>query len=156
MKVKTLLKAHSGNTRESAEALMYALKEQFQAKCNPLSHLNQYNDEAYLEGDQPFVRFEIVQELGEHYATAIRPEVRDGKFVVTVVTHHFLDGKGMSSQSWKAVEGLDEDLLENLDHVSFEEVGRRAKRIALANHAELIQRVCVPRAAALKAAKANW
>ena len=156
MKVKSLLAiAAKCKTPEDANKLMDTLRRVF-ANTRPVGHLPEYNAEAYMEGDQPFVRFELNKEISDHYITMIRPEIRHGKFVVVVVTNHMLDGLGMSSQSWAEVEGMD-DLIEADDEDRpISDLANRAKELAIINHARLIERVGVTYSNALKAAKKSW
>lgn len=123
--------------------------------ARPLAHLPRYNSEAYMEDDAPFVRFELNQEISEHYITMIRPEIRDGKLVVDVVTNRMLDGMGMSSQSWEAEDGM-EDTIEADDDRTIADLAQRAKELAIANHAQLIERVGVAHSVALDAAEKSW
>ncbi len=156
MKVKSLLaKAAKCKTQEDADKLLDTLERVF-GNARPLAHLPQYNSEAYMEDDnKPFVRFELNQEISEHYITMIRPEIRDGKLVIDVVTNRMLDGMGMSSQSWEAEEGM-EDTIEADDDRTIAELAQRAKELAIANHAQLIERVGFAHAVALEAAEKSW
>jgi hypothetical protein len=111
MEVKSLLaKAAECKTEADAEKLLEALMEAFSDEPS-VSHLPQFNSESYMEDGKPFVRFELNKEISEHYITMIRPEIRDGKLVVDVVTNHMLDGMGLASCSWEAEEGM-EDAIE--------------------------------------------
>lgn len=85
----------------------------------------------------------------------IRPEIRDGKLVIDVVTNRMLDGMGMSSQSWEAEEGM-EDTIEADDDRTIVDLAQRAKELAIANHAQLIERVGFAHAVALEAAEKSW
>ena len=85
----------------------------------------------------------------------IRPEIRDGKLVIDVVTNRMLDGMGMSSQSWEAEEGM-EDTIEADDDRTIVDLAQRAKELAIANHAQLIERVGVAHAVALETAEKSW
>ena len=156
MKVKSLLaKAAKCKTQADADNLLNTLQRVF-GNAKPVCHLGSFNSEAYMEGDKPFVHFELNQEISEHYITMIRPEIRDGKFVVVVITNHMLDGLGMNSKSWKTVEGLDEDVLEGDADRTVADMAQRAKELAIANHAQLIERVGVSHAVALEAAEKSW
>lgn len=155
MKVKSLLaKAAKCKTQADVDKLLDTLERVF-GNAKPLAHLPQYNSEAYMEDDTPFVRFELNQEISEHYITMIRPEIRDGKLVVDVVTNRMLDGMGMSSQSWEAEEGM-EDTIEADDDRTIADLAQRAKELAIANHAQLIERVGVAHSVALDAAEKSW
>lgn len=155
MKVSTLLaKAAKCKTQDDADQLLDTLRDAF-SKPRSLAHLGWYNTEAYMEEGKPFVRFELNKEISEHYVTMIRPEIRDAKLVVVVVTNHMLDGLGMSSQSWDAVDGMD-DLIEPTADRTIADLANRAKELAIANHAQLIERVGVSHAIALKAANKSW
>ena len=155
MKVKSLLaKAAKCKTQEDAADLLETLERVF-GGARPLAGLDQYNSEAYMEDGQPYVRFELNHKISDHYITMIRPEIRFGKLVIVVVTNCMLDGKGMSSQSWEAIDGMDE-AIEATDDQTTDALVKRARELAIANHAELIQRVGVPRLVAEKAAKQSW
>lgn len=155
MKVKTLLaQAAECKTQEDADKLLDTLQRVF-GSTKQLAHLPEYNSEAYMEGDKPFVRFELNQEISEHYITMIRPEIRNGELVVVVETDHMLDGLGMSSKSWETEDGM-EDVIEADDDRTVADLAKRAKELAIANHAQLIERVGVAHAVALKAAQKSW
>ena len=155
MKVKSLLtKAVKCKIQADADDLLETLERVF-GNARPLSHLPQHNSEAYMEGDKPFVHLELNQEISQHYITMIRPEIRNGKLVVDVVTNRMLDGTGMSSQSWNAEEGM-EDTIEADDDRTIADLAQRAKELAIANHAQLIERVGVVHSVALKVAKKSW
>lgn len=156
MKVKSLLaKAKNCKTQADADKLLDTLQRVF-GNAKPVCHLGSYNSEAYMEDGKPFVRFELNQEISEHYVTMIRPEIRNGEFVVVVTTNHMLDGLGMSSQSWEAIEGMEEDVIEGDANRPVADMAQRAKEIAIANHAQLIERVGVSRSIALDAAEKSW
>lgn len=155
MKVKSLLaKAAKCRTQADADKLLDTLRRVF-GNAKPVCHLAWFNSEAYMEGDKPFVNFELNREISEHYITMIRPEIRDEKFVVDVVTHHMLDGLGMSSQSWEAVNGM-EDTIESDGDRPVADLAQRAKDLAIADHAQLIERVGVAHSVALDAAEKSW
>ena len=155
MKVKSLLaRAAKCKTQDDADNLLSTLERVF-GNARPLAHLPKYNSEAYIEDGTPFVRFELNQEISEHYITMIRPEIRDGKLVVDVVTNRMLDGMGMSSKSWEAEEGM-EDTIEADDDRTIADLAQRAKELAIANHAQLIERVGVAHSVALEAAEKGW
>jgi hypothetical protein len=155
MKVKSLLaKAAKCKTQGDADELLELLERVF-GESRPLGCLSQNNREAYMEGDTPFVRFELNHLISEHYITMIRPEIRDGALVVTVATNHMLDGLGMASQSWDVEADL-ECVFEAEDDRTIGHLAQQAKEQALANHAQLIERVGVSRIVALKAAASSW
>lgn len=155
MKVKSLLaKAAKCKTQVDADKLLDTLERVF-GNARPLAHLPRYNSEAYMEDNAPFVRFELNQEISEHYITMIRPEIRDGKLMVDVVTNRMLDGMGMSSQSWEAEDGM-EGTIEADDDRTITDLAQRAKELAIANHAQLIERVGVAHSVALDAAEKSW
>lgn len=155
MKVKSLLaQAAKCKTQEDANKLLDTLERVF-GNARPLAGLDLNNSEACMEDDKPFARFELNHKISDHYITMIRPEIRSGKLVVVVVTNCMLDGKGMASQSWEVVDDMD-DVIEASDDQTTDELVKRAKEQALANHAELIQRVGVPRLIAEKAARQSW
>lgn len=155
MKVKSLLaRAAKCKTDDDAQDLLFGLKEAFGTK-GPLSHLYQTNDDWCIEDEGPFVRFELNQLINEHYITMIRPEIREGKLAVVVVTNHMLDGLGMSSQSWEVVDRM-YDVIEAYDDNSVAQIARQAKELAIANHAQLIESVGVPTKLAKQTAIKSW
>lgn len=155
MKVKFLLTlAAKCKTEADADELLNTLQRVF-GNARPLSHLYQANSTSSMEGDMPCVSFELNQEISEHYITMIRPEIRGGQLVVDVQTHHMLDGLGMSSKNWGAVEGMEDAIEANEDRTVLD-LARRAKEMAIANHAQLIERVGVPAKVARQAAKKSW
>ncbi|HIH2744877.1 TPA: hypothetical protein ACYLN4_000543 [Burkholderia lata] len=155
MKVKSLLaKAAKCTTQEDVDQLLATLERAF-ADARPLAGLDKNNSEAYMEDGKPYVRFELNHKISDHYITMIRPEIRFGKLAVVVITNCMLDGKGMASQSWEVVDDMD-DAIEATEDQTTDDLVKRAKEQALANHAELIQRVGVPRLIAEKAARQSW
>ena len=155
MKVKSLLaSATKCKTQADAEMLLETLVRVF-GNARQLASLPQNNSEACMESDKPFVHFELNQVISAHYITMIRPEIRDGKMVVVVVTNRMLDGLGVSSQSWEAEDGM-EVIIEADDDLTVADLAQRAKEQAIANHVQLIERVGVVHSAALKVAKKSW
>lgn len=155
MKVKSLLaKAEKCQTQADADKLLETLERVF-GNARPVAHLPHYNSEAYLEDGKPFVRFELNKEISDHYVAMIQPGIRDGKLEVAVVMNHMLDGGGMFSQSWEAVEGMD-DVIEADGDRTIADLAEQAKDLAIANHAQLIAQVGVPSAVAKDAAEKSW
>lgn len=155
MKVKTLLdQCAKCKTDRDAQELLDNLTRIF-GNARPVCHLGQYNAEAYMEDGSPFIRFELNKEISDHYVTMIRPEIRDGKFVVAVAMNLMTEANGMSSHSWTTVEGMD-DLIEPSPESSLYVIAKHARDLAIANHAELIQRVGVPPTLAKQTAKKSW
>lgn len=156
MNVSTLLEqASQCKTEEDAAQLLQALQDAF---CDegPLSHLPMANPQSYMEGDAPFVNFELNRIISEYYITMIRPEIRDGELTVVIVTNHMKDGLGMGSQDWEVVEGLDEELIEARPEQTIEELATRAKELAIADHRLLIEQVGVSESNAQDAALKSW
>ena len=108
-----------------------------------------------MEGDGPFVRFELNREISGDYITMIRPEIRGGALAVAVATNRMLDGMGMGSQRWETPEGMD-DLLEAYPEQTTSQLAKRAVELAVMHHRQLIENVGVPAYVALKAAKKCW
>lgn len=142
-------------TQEDAAALLDILETAF-GESGPLSHLPQFNAESYMEGEHPFVRFELNRLISDYYVTMIRPEIRDGAMVVVVVTNHMKDGLGMQSQKWEVVEGFDEEVIEATPDQTVDDLATRAKDLALADHRMLIEQVGVPQEAAKEASLKSW
>lgn len=155
MKIKSLLtKAGNCATEEDASALLDTLQSVF-GDAKPFSNLQVANQESYMEGDKPFVHFELNRVYSEYYITMIRPEIRFGALAVSVVTNYMKDGLGMQSRSWEAVEGMD-DVVTARPEQTVAHVVASALQCALANHQQLLERLGVPGKAAKKAAKASW
>jgi hypothetical protein len=155
MKVSTILaKAATCKSKEDAERLLDVLERVF-GNAKQVAHLPIHNREASMEGDRPFVRFELNREISEHYVTMIRPEIRYGQLVVVVATNQMLDGLGMESRNWETVDGM-EDVIEARPDQSVADMMKLAVGLALADHAELITCVGVPSKVARLAAKKSW
>lgn len=156
IKVKSFLAmAANCKSTEDAHALEQSLADAFSATL-ALGHLPRYNDDFAMEGGQAYAKFELNRVLSDHYITAIQPEIRHGKLVVVVATNRMRDGRGMQGSDWERVEGLDEDLIEPDEDQSIPMVANKARALALAHHAMLIERVGVPQRQALVAAKRSW
>ena len=152
MKVSTLL--NKAKNLADADAALKLLENEF-GDSKSLNHLHEANSEACMEGDDPFVRFELNREISGDYITMISPEIRGGALTVAVVTNHMLDGMGMSSQSWETPEGMD-DLLEAYPEQTTTQLAKRAAELAVMHHRQLIESVGVPPDVALKTAKKCW
>jgi len=155
MKIKTLIsRARNCKTENDAGALLETLIRVF-GNAKPLSALHVANEEAYMEGEDPFVRFELNHVISDDYITMIRPEVRNGEVSVYIETSRMLDGKGMCSQRWEQVEGS-EELIECRPDQTVLEVAEIASSLAVANHRLLIESVGVSKEIAESAARASW
>lgn len=155
MKIKSLLaQAAKCQTQGDAQKLLDTLKRVF-GNHKLLSHLGIYNDEAYMEEENPFVRFELNREISDEYVTMIRPEIRDGKLTVVVQMNRMNDKLGMQSQDWETIEGMEDDFETN-ENQTIDDLCKRVVNLAIANHRILIEAVGVPQAIAKVAAKASW
>lgn len=152
MKVSKLL--NKAKKLADADAVLKLLEEKF-GNSKSLNHLHEANSEAYMEGDDPFVRFELNREISGDYIIMIRPEIRGGALTVAVVTNRMLDGLGTSSQRWETPEGMD-NLLEAYPEQTTSQLAKRAVELAVMHHRQLIENVGVPAYVALKAAKQCW
>lgn len=156
MNVQTLLdQAAQCKTDSDAQDLCLAMQAAF-TESGPLSHLPVYNPDFNMEDAGPYVQFELNRVITEYYITAIKPEIRDGKFAVVVRTYFMKDGHGMQSQNYDIVDGFDEEVIEGEPDQTIEELAQRAKELALTDHRLLIERVGVPESAAREAALASW
>lgn len=156
MNVQTLLdQAARCATSSDAQDLCLAMQAAF-TESGPLSHLPVYNPDFSMEDAGPYVQFELNREITEYYITAIKPEIRDGKFAIVVRTSYMKDGLGMQSQNYDTVDGFDEEVIDGQPEQTIEDLAQRAKELALADHRLLIERVGVPEAAAREAALASW
>lgn len=155
MKIKSLLsKALRCKSQADADNLLVTLADSFSAP-RLVCGLETANHEAYMEDAGPLVRFEMNRVISGHYITMIRPEIRDGKLVVAVITNHMVDGLGMSSQNWEVVDDM-EVVIEPTENQTVAQVVRQAVDCAIADHCELIERVGVPPAIAKRAARQSW
>lgn len=156
MNVQTLLdQAAQCKTDSDAQDLCLAMQEAF-TESGPLSNLPVYNPDFNMEDDGPYVQFELNRVISDHYITAVKPEIRSGKFAIVVRTSFMKDGLGMQSQDFDIADGLDEEVLDGEPEQNIEELAERAKELALGHHRQLIERVGVPEAAARDAALASW
>lgn len=156
MKIKTLLAiAKSCKTDEDTENLLQTLMGAF-SKAKLLSHLSTHNEQSYLENGTPFVSFEFNHEINGNYVTMIRPEIRDSKLVIVVVTNHMKDGMGIYSKSWEVASGTDEEVIETEPNDTVAMLAQRASTLAIRNHSELITCVGVSTEIANIAAQKSW
>ena len=154
MKIKTLMtRANRCKTDEDAQKLLDMLKQAF-SKNRALSHLYTYNEEAYME-DSAFACFEFNREISDDYVTMIKPQIRDSEVSVFVVTNRMLDGLGMMSQHWEAVEDMD-DLIECEPDRTVSDIAQRTVELAISQHRMLIESVGVPQVIAEETAKKCW
>lgn len=155
MKIERLLaKAENCTTADCAADLLTMLERVF-GRARPLAHLGQANAESFMEGDTPFAGFELNRVISNHYITMIRPEIRDGALTVAVVTNRMLDGAGLGSQCWEAVDGMDE-LIKCEPLQTVDEIARKAKAMALLHHRVLLEQVGVPDDTAIVVARKRW
>lgn len=156
MNVQTLLdQAAQCKTDSDAQDLGLAMQAAF-TDNGPLSHLPVYNPDFNMEDAGPYVQFELNRQISEYYVTAIKPEIRDGQFVIVVRTCFMKDGLGMQSQNYDTVDGFDEEVIEGEPEQTIEELAQKAKELAIADHRLRIERVGVPESAARDAALASW
>ena len=155
MKVKTLLAlAATCVTEDDAQNLLYALKDAF-SKTSALGHLPAANLDASMEGDTPFVRYELNNVLSDQFILMIQPEIRDEKLCVAVCLNHMKDGLGMQSQDWELFLDL-ETCLDAEPDETIAALAKRVKEVALDHHAELLTSVGLKRAPAKRAAAQSW
>jgi hypothetical protein len=155
MKIKTLLaQAAKCNSEDEAEKLLQALTDAF-AATRALRHLPQFNSESSLESDGPMVQVEFNRLISEHYVTMIRPEIRAGKLAIVIQTNNMLDGNGLDSRDYKVVDDMEEVFDADEDR-TVADLATRAKEQAIMHHEQLIERVGVPHAAAVRVAASTW
>jgi hypothetical protein len=156
MKAKSLLaQAARCKTNADAAKLLETLQRVF-GNAKQIAHLPIRNEDYSMEGDKPFVRFEMHREISDHYVSEIRPEIRDGELVVCVVTNHMKDGHGLSSQNWHVVDGFDEEVITADPDQTVAQLAKRASEFAIADHRRLIERVGVPHDLAVVTAEKSW
>lgn len=155
MQIETLL-THARNCKTDADAteLLYKLMEAFSG-TQALAGLPEQNTDGYMEGTQPFVRGELNRVISGQYITMIRPEIRNDKLCVVVTTNRMLDGLGLQSKSWEPVADLDDDIAVS-DDMDVADLANRAKELAIAHHAALLEGVGLTSQAALEAAQRSW
>lgn len=160
MQVSTLLKqAGKCKSDEAASKLLNRLTEAFQVKKSRIAHLDTANEESVVEDDGAFVRVEFNRVISNDYITMIRPEIRDGKMSVVVITNRMTDGMGMQSQDWEvaSVEGEElEDEVEVDEDDDVLHIAEQAAELAIQHHRELIEQVGVPHKIAAKTAQECW
>ena len=155
MKIKTLItRANRCKTDEEAQKMLDMLKQAF-GKSSRLSHLYTYNDDASMEEDSVFVSFEFNREISDDYVTMIKPEIRNAEVTVCVITSRMLDGLGMMSQHWEAIEGMD-DLIECEPDRAVSDIAQRTVELAISHHRILIESVGVTQEIAEETAKKSW
>ena len=156
MKIKTLLaQAAKCKTQEDADHLLVSLEKAF-GEHKLFALLTHNNGDANMEGDKPFVSFEMNREISGYYITMIKPEIRDEKLVVVVVTNYMDDGNGISSQSWEVADGLREEVIEAEPEQTVAQIAKLAVEFAISDHQEIIERVGVSSKDAARVAKKSW
>jgi hypothetical protein len=160
MKAATLLKqAAKCKLKDDARKLLDRLTEAFQVNKSKIGHLETANDDCYIEDDRGVVSVEFNRKISDDYIIMIRPEIRDGKMIVLVVTNRMLDGLGMQSKRWEVatVNGAElEDLIEVDEDRVVLDVAKRAAELAISHHQRLIEQVGVPQEIAAKTAQKCW
>lgn len=155
MKIKTLLaQAQACRTDEDAGRLCAVLQDAVHNN-KLLRALISGNRDYGMEGDNPFVQFEMSHVISDHYVTTIRPEIRDNALTVVVSTNRMLDGRGMCSQNWE----LHNDMIaviETTPDQTVAQVAKLAGEKAAEFHAQLISEVGVPLNFAREVAKVCW
>ncbi|MCC5610979.1 hypothetical protein LC612_30580 [Nostoc sp. CHAB 5834] len=155
MKVSTLLSRAADCVKHmEVLSLLAAIQDAF-SKTKALRHLGAMNEDYAFEETGVMVRFELNRVISDDYVTMIRPEIRDGKFVVAVVTNHMLDGLGLSSQKWEEMPDM-EDLLEVDQNFTIAKVAKESAALAIKHHQLLIEKAGVVRALAERVAKSSW
>ena len=156
MKISAFLNAAKKCTTPADVAtLELMVREAFMA-TKALRYLTPANNESDLEAPGgAYLHFEANRVISDEYITMIRPEIRDGKFVIAVVTNRMLDKHGLASKSWDQLEDMD-DLIEAEPEQSVYELAQAAKDKAIDHHMRLIESVGVPRVFAGKAAQRSW
>lgn len=155
MKIKTLLaQAAKCKSKKDAQNLLETLIRVF-GNHKLLAHLGIYNQECEMEGEIPFVRFELNREISDEYVTMIRPEIRCGKLFVVVQMNRMNDKLGMCSKESETVEGMDDDF-EATENQTINDLCLRVIDQAIAYHRLLIESVGVPEKIANQTAKSSW
>jgi len=157
MNVQTLLdQAAQCKTSDDAHNLVLAMQDAFTSNGAPLGHLHVHNPDWSMEDTGPFARFEFIRTISPYYLTTIRPEIREGKFSLVVVTNYVPDGAGAGSQNVQAIDLFDEEAIESDGEHALEELAVRAVELAIADHRLLIERAGVPEAIAQDTAQKSW
>lgn len=156
MKVSTLLKqAAKCKTEQELNLLYFALQDAF-TENTKLSQLTLANAEQYMEGENPYVRFELDKQLSGYYITCIAPEIRDKKLTVTVVLNYMSDGYGMESNNWDIADGFEEELIEAQPNQTVAQLIKQAIQHAVDFQVTLLERVGVTGKPAIAAVKASF
>ena len=156
MKVSTLIKqAAKCKTEDELNVLRIALHNAF-TYYTKLSELTLANEEHYMEGENPHVRFELNKVLSGYYITCIVPEIRDKKLTVTVVLNYMADGYGMASNNWDIADGFEEELIEAEPNQTVAQLIKLAMQHAVDFQVTLLERLGVTGKPAIAAVKASF
>jgi len=159
MKASNLLKqAAACKSNDDAKKLLGALTEAFQAKKSAIGGLETANGDYSLEDGGVFVSVEFNRVISDDYIITIKPEIRDGKMGVYVVTNRMLDGLGMASQKWVVATARDEleEVIEVDEDSDILDVANLASDLAFLYLQRLLVQVGVPFAIAGETAKQCW
>lgn len=154
MKVKTLLN-HAKRCKHSDEA--YQLLNRFTWAVSKLACINTMdvrNEEASMESDTPFIRFELSDKLSNTYIISISPLIRMGELSVLVSLYRMNDGSGDMSKSWKLVG--DEFVISPHENEEIGAVLEQALNQAKFQHACLLESVGIPYELAKETVNKRW
>lgn len=155
MKVKTILKqAAKCKSLDDADDLLVKLVTVV-TETAALRGILQFNHDLSMEGDKPFVSFELNKEISEHHVLMVRPQIRNGALTIEVAMNRMLDGHGLQSQSAERMDDLDE-LIEAHADATIADIANHAKRLAIYCHAKLIERAGIAALEAHAIAKKSW
>lgn len=152
MKVSDFLtKVGKCKTEEDAKKLTAVLKKELYETVELYGEgFSLANEEVVVAEDEGVsIRFDLVHVISDDFAITIQPRLeidRDTtteELTVLVETVQMRDRRGMGSQDWVTVDGL-EDVIEPRPHWELSAVMEAAAKELMRQHVDLMERVGVP------------
>lgn len=112
------------------------------------------NADYNMEGVAPHVRVEFYLAISNAFIIAAIPEIRDGKFTLTVETNSMTDGKGFDSQDWRRIAAEDIFVSQGNDVATVAQMATRARRVVKEQHQVLLENAGLTRDRARRLANA--
>ncbi|OCX69488.1 hypothetical protein [Acidithiobacillus thiooxidans] len=130
-------KAGRCHTDDDAENLLEEFKSAF-LSTPQFCGFSTWNEEAYMEGCKPHLRFEMNYVISNIYILEVEPVIRDSELTISIALQLMKDGLGIESRSW---ETKDEEVIEvdaNSD-ITVEDLAKSAREIALGFHTKIVE-----------------
>lgn len=141
-------------TEEQASTLCAELQGAFLATPE-FTDFSVDNESSYMEGDTPYLEFQMNKVISDWYILAVNPVIRDSQLTIDIMLQFMIDGFGMQSRSWETKYEDTIEVDEDSD-VTIETLADRARRMAIHFHAKLVETVGIPPESAKEIAEKAW